>query len=108
MLLISIAAVIAYALVLGRATWFCVVGTQYRQDDRTEVAFLMAASLIFMLGHVMLWFTEPWKLVNNSVARSIFAGFTVFKAAYYFRRVGALLDGRDHRHVERRIRRAHG
>lgn len=108
MLLISIAAVLAYALVIARCIWFAANGDRFRQDDRTEVAFIIAASCLYMFGHIAVWAYEPWKFVTNSGGAAIIIGFTLFTAAYFWHRIGALMIGRDRRVVHRRLGRAHG
>ena len=107
MLLISIAAVLAYGLVIGRCVWFASNGNRFRQDDRTEVMFIVTASTLYVLAHLYLWLTEPWKLVNNSMASSLVVAHTIFCGAYFSRRIGALVDGRDRRQAQRRVKRAH-
>ncbi|WP_288463979.1 hypothetical protein [uncultured Pseudomonas sp.] len=108
MLLIAIAAVFAYSLVIARCIWFAVNGNRFRQDDRTEVMFIVTASTLYVLAHLALWLMEPWKLANNSPASSLIVAHTIFCGAYFFRRIGALVDGRDRRQIQRRVRRAHG
>lgn len=108
MLMISIAAVVAYSLVIARCVWFASNGDRFRQDDRTEVMFIVTASTLYVLAHLYLWLAEPWKLVNNSMASALVVAHTIFCAAYFFRRIGALVDGRDRRQGQRRMRRAHG
>lgn len=106
MLLISISAVVTYGLVIARCIWFAAMGNRFRQDDRTEVMFIVTASTLYVLAHLSLWLMEPWKLVNNSMASSLVVAHTIFCGAYFFRRIGALVDGRDRR--QPRARRAHG
>ncbi len=108
MLLISIAAVLAYGLVIARCVWFAANGNRFRQDDRTEVMFIVTASTLYVLAHMALWLMEPWKLINNSMASALVVGHTIFCGAYFFRRIGALVDGRDRRQLQRRVKRAHG
>lgn len=108
MLTISILAFTIYSAVIVRCAYFCAIGGKFREDDRTEVAFLFAASLILMAGFGALWLMEPWKLINNSLASSIIVGHSVFMGAYVFHRVGSLINGRDRRQRrERREYRAH-
>ncbi len=108
MLTISILAFIMYSFVIGRSFWFCLNGGRFREDDRTEVAFLMMSAIILMIGHIALWVMEPWKMINNSLASSIIVGHSIFMGAYIFHRIGSLIDGRDRRQIrERRERRAH-
>ena len=108
MLTISILAFLMYSMVIARSVWFCMNGGRFREDDRTEVAFLMASAVILLLGHVALCLMEPWKMINNSLASSIIVGHSIFMGAYIFHRIGSLIDGRDRRQIrERRERRAH-
>ncbi|RAU40178.1 hypothetical protein [Pseudomonas sp. RIT411] len=108
MLLIAITAVFAYSLVIARCIWFAANGNRFRQDDRTEVMFIVTASTLYVLAHLALWLMEPWKLASNSPASSLIVAHTIFCGGYFFRRIGALVDGRDRRQVQRRVRRAHG
>lgn len=106
MLIVSIIAFIAYTLVVARCGLFLFVGGRFRQDDRTEVGFLLASTVLLMLGHLQLWFAEPWKMVNNSDGSALVVGHSVFIAAYIFHRVGSLMDGRDRRVRDRRRQQA--
>lgn len=107
MLMISVAAFIAYGLVIARCVLFALCGNKFRQDDRTEVAFILSGCVIYMIGHIALWVYEPWKVINNSYGSAIVIGFTIFNASYYFHRIGALMDGRDRRVLHRRVREVH-
>jgi len=108
MLIVSIIAFLAYALVVARCGLFLAVGGRFRQDDRTEVAFLLASTFVLMLGHLQLWYSEPWKLVNNSEGSALVVGHSVFIAGYIFHRVGSLMEGRDRRVRDRRRQRVTG
>ncbi|WP_263264045.1 hypothetical protein [Pseudomonas sp. RIT-PI-S] len=107
MLLISLAALVAYLLVMLRCIAFAIDTTERRQADNAEVGYILGASLLFLTSYVCLWVFEPWKLTSNSTYSAMFVGFTIFNAAYFFRRVGALIVGRNRRRGPRRAERAH-
>lgn len=107
MLLISLAAVLAYTLVLIRCAIFAISPRERRQDDNAEVGYILLSSLLLLISYACLWVFEPWKLTNNSTYSAMFVGFTIFNAAYFFRRIGALIVGRDRRRCMRRVREAH-
>lgn len=108
MLMISVAAALAYGLVIGRCLLFAINGERFRQDDRAEAAFIFTGSLIYVFGHVAVWVYEPWKLINNTGGAAIIVGFTLFTAAYFWHRIGSLMIGRDRRVAHRRTRSVHG
>jgi NADH:ubiquinone oxidoreductase subunit 6 (subunit J) len=108
MLLISLGAFLAYMLVMLRCIAFAIDTTDRRQSDNAEVGYILFSTLLLLTSYVCLWVFEPWKLTSNSPYSAMFVGFTIFTAAYFFRRVGALIVGRDRRRTEvRRVRRAH-
>lgn len=107
MLIVSIAAMIAYTLVCARCGLFIWKCTDRRQADTTEVAIILMNSILYICAFACLWYFERWKLVNNSVPSIMFVMFTIVSAGYWFRRVGALVDGRQRRHTARREREAH-
>lgn len=107
MILISLAAFMGYLLVTIRCLVFAIDTKDRRQSDNAEVGYILGASLLFLTSYVCLWVFEPWKLTNNSTYSAMFVGFTIFNAAYFFRRVGALIVGRDRRRGVRRVRSAH-
>lgn len=107
MLIISLAAVLAYALVLIRCVIFALHPRERRQSDNAEVGYILLSSLLLLISYACLWVFEPWKLINNSTYSAMFVGFTIFNAAYFFRRIGALIAGRDRRRGVRRVREAH-
>ena len=102
MFIVSIIALVAYALVIARCAVFLSLGGRFRQDDHAEIAFLMVSTVLLMLGHIQLWYAEPWKMVNNSDGSALVVGHSVFIAGYIFHRVGSLIVGRDRRVSERR------
>jgi len=102
MFIVSIIALMAYSLVIGRCAVFLTLGGRFRQDDHAEIAFLMVSTVLLMLGHIQLWYAEPWKVINNSDASALVVGHSVFIAGYIFHRVGSLIVGRDRRVSERR------
>jgi len=107
MLLISLGAVVAYLLVLIRCVVFALDPKDRRQSDNAEVGYILCSSLLLLISYACLWVFEPWKLTNNSTYSAMFVGFTIFNAAYFFRRVGALIIWRDRRRGVRRVREAH-
>lgn len=107
MILISLGAFLAYLLVMIRCIAFAIDTTDRRQADNAEVGYILCSSLLFLTSYVCLWVFEPWKLTANSTYSAMFVGFTIFNAAYFFRRVGSLIVGRDRRKGVRRVRRAH-
>nr|WP_288355063.1 hypothetical protein [uncultured Pseudomonas sp.] len=102
MFIVSIIALMAYSLVIARCVVFLSLGGRFRQDDHAEIAFLMVSTVLLMLGHIQLWYAEPWKVINNSDASALVVGHSVFIAGYIFHRVGSLIVGRDRRVSERR------
>lgn len=102
MLIVSLLTNLAYALVFARGALFAIVTTRRRQADNCEVAFMMTASLLYIICFICIWVFEPWKLMNNSPASTMFVGLTIFNAAYFFRRIEALTIGRERRRDERR------
>lgn len=107
MLIASIAALIAYAFVISRAALFALVTSDRRQADNAEVGYILMNAVLYEGAFACLWFLEPQKLITNSPASTMFVMFTIVSAAYFFRRIGALIDGRDRRRGERRDREAH-
>jgi hypothetical protein len=107
MLIVSIVAMIACALVIARAAHFALVTTDRRQADNAEVGYLLMNSVLYVAAYVYLWLFEPQKLIANSPASIMFVMFTIVSLAYFFRRVGALIDGRNRRRGQRREREAH-
>ncbi|MBD1553615.1 hypothetical protein [Pseudomonas typographi] len=114
MLIVSILALISFLMVFIHGAVFAVQAGHHRQADSCEVAFIMAASFCYVMSFVCLWMYEPWKLTANTPASTIFVGFTIFNAGYFFRRIGALINGRERRKqfrraeddgTERRVRR---
>lgn len=102
MLLITIFAMLTYSLVVARCGWFVWQGGDYRQDDRAEVAHIVCASLLYLVTLVSLWVFEPWKLINNSIVGAMVLAHTIFCGSYFYRRIGALMDGRDRRKLPHR------
>lgn len=103
MMAISVMAFMAYALVLARCIHFSLWDAPAgRQDDRTEVAFMLAASSIYMIAQVGVWVLEPESAVDNTSSYALLVGFTIFVAAYFHHRVGCLIIGRNRRHDDRR------
>lgn len=102
MLPISFVAMLIYSLVVSRCAWFSYHGGQYRQDDRAEVAFILTASALYLITLVALWTFEPWKVVNNSIVGAMVMAQTIFCGSYFYRRVGAMMDGRDRRRLTQR------
>lgn len=103
MMAISMMAFLAYALVLARCIHFSLWDAPSgRQDDRTEVAFMLAASAIYMLAQVGVWVLEPQSAVDNTSSHALIVAFTIFVAAYFHHRVGCLIIGRNRRHDDRR------
>ncbi len=102
MLIVSLLANLAYALVFARGMMFALTTSERRQADNCEVAVMMTASLLYVITFISLWVFEPWKLINNSPTSTMFVGFTILNAAYFFRRLEALTIGRERRKDERR------
>lgn len=107
MLIASIGALIAYALVIGRAAIFAWVTTDRRQADNAEVGYIMMNAILYEAAFACLWYLEPHKLVSNTAPSIMFVMFTIVTAAYFFRRIGALVIGRNRRRDNRRVREAH-
>lgn len=103
MLIVSIAALLAYGLVMLRCALFALDAKPHRQADSAEVGYIVTGSILYVLAYLCLWLFEPWKLITNSPASVMFVMFTIFTAAYFYRRVGALIVGRERRTSERRI-----
>ncbi|PVZ19939.1 MULTISPECIES: hypothetical protein [unclassified Pseudomonas] len=102
MAIVSILALIAFLAVFVNGIRFALMTTHRRQADNCEVGFIMAGALGYVMAFVSIWLCEPWKLTANSPASTMLVGFTIFNAAYFFRRIGALIDGRERRKTERR------
>lgn len=102
MLIVSLLANLAYAMVFARGAVFAIMTTDRRQADNCEVAFIMAGALVYIVTFICLWLFEPWKMTNNSPYSAMFVGSTIFHAAYFFRRLEALIIGRERRKSERR------
>jgi cbb3-type cytochrome oxidase subunit 3 len=102
MLIVSIAALVAFGLVMARAIFFACRTTDRRQADNAEVAYILMNSILYTAAYIVLWRWEPEKLINNSIPSVMFVMFTIVSAAYFYRRIGALIDGRNRRRTERR------
>lgn len=102
MLLISLLANLAYAAVFARAALFALITNARRQADNCEVAFIMTGAFVYVVTFMGIWVFEPWKMTSNSPFSAMFVGSTIFHAAYFFRRLGALIVGRERRKSERR------
>jgi len=102
MLIVSIAALIAFSFVMGRGIRFALMTTARRQADNQEVAEILGGSILYAAAYAILWIWEPHKLIANSIPSIMFVMFTIVTAAYFYRRIGALIDGRDRRRQERR------
>ena len=102
MFIVSIAALVAFALVIGRSIRFAFITTDRRQADNAEVGYILMNSLLYTAAYVALWIWEPAKLINNSIPSIMFVMFTIVSAAYFYRRIGAMIDGRNRRRTERR------
>ncbi|UZJ58573.1 hypothetical protein OKW98_18525 [Pseudomonas sp. KU26590] len=102
MLIVSIAALIAFSMVIGRAILFSFRAKGCRQADSAEVAYILTNSLLYTAAYIALWIWEPAKLINNSIPSIMFVMFTIVSASYFYRRIGAMTDGRNRRRIERR------
>lgn len=102
MLIITLAAVMAYAAVIARCALFAIVTSTRRQADNCEVGYILAGALLYVITYICLWLFEPWKMIANSPFSAMFVGVTIFHAAYFFRRIEALTIGRERRKDERR------
>jgi cbb3-type cytochrome oxidase subunit 3 len=102
MLIVSIAALFAFAMVMGRSIIFAFRTNDRRQADNAEVAYILMNSILYTAAYAALWIWEPAKLINNSIPSIMFVMFTIVSASYFYRRIGALIDGRNRRRVERR------
>lgn len=102
MLIVSTLALISFVLVFMHGAVFALQTSARRQADNCEVAFMMAVSLCYVMSFTCMWVYEPWKLTANTPPSAMFVGLTVFNAGYFFRRIGALIDGRERRRTERR------
>lgn len=107
MLIVSIAAMLAYGFVIARCAVFAIATTGQRQADNAEVGYLLMNAILYVSAYGLLWLLEPHKLIANSVPSIMFVMFTIVTAAYFYRRIGALIDGRNRRRTERRERDAH-
>jgi hypothetical protein len=107
MLIVSIVAMLACALVIARAAHFALTTNDQRQADNAEVGYLLMNSVLYTMAYAFLWCFEPQKLIVNSSASIMFVMFTIVSLAYFFRRIGALIDGRNRRRGQRREREAH-
>ena len=90
MLIVSLVASLACALVFARGASFAMITSDRRQADNCEVAF------------ICLWVFESRKMTSNSPYSTMFVGSTIVHAAYFFRRIEALTIGRERRRDERR------
>jgi glucan phosphoethanolaminetransferase (alkaline phosphatase superfamily) len=102
MLIVSMLALISFILVFIHGLVFAVLPRPRRQADNCEVAFIMAESFCYVMAFICLWMYEPWKLTANTPPSAMLVGLTIFNAGYFFRRIGALIDGRERRRNQRR------
>lgn len=102
MLIVSLLALLEYLAVFVQGIRFALRTNSRRQADNTEVAYIMLGSAIYVLSFAMLWFFEPWKLTYNTPPSVMLVGTTIFSASYFFRRIGAMINGRERRRTDRR------
>ncbi|NBB11806.1 hypothetical protein [Pseudomonas sp. SLFW] len=102
MLIISLLAFIAFGAVFARGVIFALKPGARRQADNAEVGFMLTGSFCYVIAYICLWVFEPWKLMSNSPWSTMFMGFTIFNAAYFYRRIEAMTIGRERRRRERR------
>ncbi|WP_148485278.1 hypothetical protein [Pseudomonas massiliensis] len=102
MLIVSMLALISFVLVFIHGAVFALLPRPRRQADNCEVAFMMAVAFCYVVTFTFLWVYEPWKLTANTPPSAMFVGLTIFNAGYFFRRIGALIDGRERRRNQRR------
>lgn len=102
MLIISLLAFVAFGAVFVRGIIFALKPGNRRQADNAEVAFMLTGSFCYVVSFICLWVFEPWKVTNNSTWSTMFMGFTIFNAAYFYRRIEAMTVGRERRKKERR------
>jgi len=103
MLIVSIAALIAFGFVMARGARFALKPGERRRADDHEVAEILIGSILYVAAYAIIWIWEPHKLINNSIPSIMFVMFTIVTAAYFYRRMGALIVGRNRRRQERRV-----
>lgn len=95
-------AMMGHALVIARAAAFCLHARRFRIDDRVEVGFVMAASVVMLLGFIALCILEPWRLEGNSLAATLIVGQSLFATSYVYHRIDSIHRGRQRRQADRR------
>lgn len=82
MLPISVAAAIVWAVVFARVVSFFRDHTSCREDDKTIVAGIGAASVLAILAQVLVWVEQPGQIIRTGYAMSLFIGFNLMMAVF--------------------------
>lgn len=95
MLILTIASFILHAVVIYKGFGFFRLDKRCRDTDKSVVATLMAASIVFILMQLFTWISTPWGLVSFSIVESLRYGFDLFNAVFYWTLI--------HFYTERRV-----
>lgn len=84
--------IFVYALVCGKSVLFFRQGGHCRESDKTIVASLGIGSVLFILGQVVVWGTNPFGLIHGSLGLSLLMAFNFFNAFFYLALITSLTE----------------